>query len=266
MIFLMSTTLGRSLLAWTASTFSLTLAGPFGTFDGLPLADRLLFWSLATGLSILIGVSAAIWVDRRLGVQPQLLRDFSVASVLTICFTPALYLLVLRFTDGADIAMTPLEMAAIVFSVPFLVGLVRSAIKFSDDAPAETDAPETDAPEPRLFDRIAPDQRGTILSVSVRDHYVDVVTEAGKAEILMRFSDALRELDCVAGQQVHRSHWVADAAVAGVARVRGKLMVTLQDGRHLPVSRTYQQAALSRWADTTPASAAELPEDRAPAA
>lgn len=263
---ILSTILGRAFVAWAIATFSLTLAGPFGTFDSLALADRMLFWALAIGSSIAIGGSASIWIERRFGDHPPLLRHVGVALVLTIFFTPVLYLLVLHFSDGAEIRMTLLEMAAVVFAVPFLLGLFRAAITFRHDAPAGAEPPEAGTPEPRLTDRIAPDQRGAILSVSVRDHYVDVVTEAGKAEILMRFSDALRELDCVAGQQVHRSHWVADAAVAGVARVQGKLTVALRDGRRLPISRTYQEAALSRWPNCAPSFAAGGPEDRAPVA
>jgi len=276
MAFLLSTTLGRSLMAWIISTASLTLAGPFGTFTGMGLAERTGFWALATGLSIVIGVGTALWVDRRLSTGPGLRRDLAVATVLTIGFTPLLYLLVVRFTGGVDVQMTVIEMAAVVFAVPFLVGMVRTAIQTAQGQLATGPAPAVDKAsdttrDPRLFARIDAARRGRILSVSGRDHYVDVVTESGQSEILLRFSDALRELEGVPGLQVHRSHWVATDAVAGALRADGKLFVVLNDGRHLPVSRPYRQAVLSRWPEASvPAvpsvrGAAEV-ADRAPAA
>ncbi len=48
---------------------------------------------------------------------------------------------------------------------------------------------------PRLFQRIAPEAHGDLISISVRDHYVDVVTSAGQASLLMRLSDAMAEAD-----------------------------------------------------------------------
>jgi hypothetical protein len=252
MVFLLSTTFGRSLMAWIISTGSLTLAGPFGTFNGMTLPERVGFWTLATGLSIAIGVSTAVWVDRRMSAGPRIMRDLAVASVLTVCFTPLLYLLVFQFTGGVDVQMSVLEMALVVFTVPFVVGMFRAAIQIghgqSATGPmANTQATPDGMPEPRLFARIDAARRGALVSISGRDHYVDVVTEAGQTEILIRFSDALRELDGVQGLQVHRSHWVAADAVAGTQRAGGKVCVVLRDGRQVPVSRPYRQAVLSRW-------------------
>jgi DNA-binding LytR/AlgR family response regulator len=60
---------------------------------------------------------------------------------------------------------------------------------------------------------------------------------------LMRFSDALAELDGLAGLQVHRSHWVAGCAVVEMKKQNGRCVVVLQNGTEVPVSRAYQKAA-----------------------
>nr|WP_255714076.1 LytTR family DNA-binding domain-containing protein [Pelagibacterium xiamenense] len=59
----------------------------------------------------------------------------------------------------------------------------------------------------------------------------------------MRLADAIAETDGVAGLQIHRSHWVAASAVAGLERRNGKTFVALRSGALLPVSRSYLAAA-----------------------
>jgi len=92
---------------------------------------------------------------------------------------------------------------------------------------------------PRLVARLPPELRGPVLRVSGRDHYVDVVTETGTGSLLLRFSDALAELDGAAGIRVHRSHWVATHAVTRGARDGARVVLHLVQGDPVPVSRTY---------------------------
>lgn len=77
----------------------------------------------------------------------------------------------------------------------------------------------------------------------VDDHYVEVLTERGKTLVLLRLSDAIRETVGVPGVQIHRSHWVALAAVSRVVRSDGKVFAELPNGLRLPVSRGYADAA-----------------------
>lgn len=85
-----------------------------------------------------------------------------------------------------------------------------------------------------------PELRGALVSMTVRDHYVDVVTSAGLSSLLLRFSDAMDETEGVPGAQVHRSHWVAWSAVTGTEREPGKLFLLLSDGSRIPVSRAHR--------------------------
>jgi len=55
----------------------------------------------------------------------------------------------------------------------------------------------------------------------------------------MRLGDAIEELQGLEGAQVHRSWWVARAAIADVRRGDGRAVLTLVSGAEVPVSRTY---------------------------
>ena len=77
----------------------------------------------------------------------------------------------------------------------------------------------------------------------MQDHYVEVHTAAGTEMLLLRFRDALREVEDVNGLRVHRSHWVARAAIVGVERGRGgRVALRLVNGSRIPVSRSFAPA------------------------
>ncbi|MCW1932118.1 LytTR family DNA-binding domain-containing protein [Pararhodobacter zhoushanensis] len=91
--------------------------------------------------------------------------------------------------------------------------------------------------------RLPLDKRGALISLSVQDHYVEVVTLRGRELLLMRLSDAIAETGGDVGLQVHRSHWVALDQVRAARREGARGVLTLSDGREIPVSRTYAAAA-----------------------
>lgn len=70
-----------------------------------------------------------------------------------------------------------------------------------------------------------------------------MLTDKGSGLLLMRLSDAICETAGVDGVQIHRSHWVALAAVQRVVRADGKPFAELASGRRLPISRGYMAAA-----------------------
>lgn len=117
------------------------------------------------------------------------------------------------------------------------------------DAPDAVVAVGTDG-GPALLQRLPEDKRGELHALSSDDHYVQVHTERGPSSVLLRFADALRELGDWPGLRIHRSHWVADAAVQRIRIERGRLFVVLRCGRELPVSRTYADAVRDRWGGT----------------
>ena len=68
---------------------------------------------------------------------------------------------------------------------------------------------------------------------------VEVTTSRGRELVLMRLLDAIAEAEGVPGWQIHRSHWVAKAAVVKVHRAEGKVALELSNGLRLPVSRGF---------------------------
>lgn len=132
----------------------------------------------------------------------------------------------------------------------FPVAMLETQFWKGGTAPAQSEAaPSADAKggTPALMSRLPPELRGPILCFSGNDHYLDVTTENGRGSVLLRFSDGLREIDPALGLRIHRSHWVAYAAVRGLRREGQKLFVVMQTGEELPVSRTYCDPVRARW-------------------
>lgn len=119
------------------------------------------------------------------------------------------------------------------------------------EAPEEAQAPEAAAgavpqpAQPRLFERLSAGFSGPVLALQGEDHYVRVHgaggrdgLAAGSAElVLMRLRDAIAEMDGAAGEQVHRSWWVAREAVAGTERQGRMIAIRLVNGLLIPVAR-----------------------------
>src|SRR5690606_15189181 len=71
-------------------------------------------------------------------------------------------------------------------------------------------APERTPDPPRFLTRLPHRLKGAaIRAVEAEDHYLRVHTDQGSDLILMRLSDAVKELEGLDGAQTHRSWWVA---------------------------------------------------------
>ena len=88
------------------------------------------------------------------------------------------------------------------------------------------------------MDRLPPKlMGGAIHAVEAEDHYLRVHTSKGADLILCRLADAIAELEGIEGAQVHRSWWVARAAVSDVKRDGARVTLALPGGVEAPVSR-----------------------------
>lgn len=103
-------------------------------------------------------------------------------------------------------------------------------------------SPITDA-RPELYNRLKPALRSAeIYALSAEDHYVRVITSAGDDLVLMRLSDAVKEVAPLPGLAPHRSWWVAEAGVETVKRSDGKAVIRLKSSQGVPVSRNGAKA------------------------
>ena len=71
------------------------------------------------------------------------------------------------------------------------------------------------------------------------DHYLRIHTTAGHDLILFRMKDAVSELFGADGMQVHRSYWVARAAVEKLEKRGRKTTLILKNGSRVPVSESF---------------------------
>jgi hypothetical protein len=225
-------------VAWPVVAVLFSVSGSFGGGEHLALVPRTVFWLLIVGGSLAFGVALRVAIER-LWRSTDYLTASLAASVLSAgVFAVALPPLVRRMLDLPAAAVP--DPAAVAVTVMLLGGGMTMLRHFLIH-----DVPPGAGPRPKLLGRLPEEVSGALLHLSVSDHYVEVATDRGTGRVLMRFSDAIEEVAQVDGLRVHRSHWVARAAVAAVERDNGRTFLTLINGTRVPVSRAYEHVVAS---------------------
>jgi DNA-binding LytR/AlgR family response regulator len=236
--------IGRTVGVPVAAAMFLTLTDAFG-LEVLPLGERFAYWLLLLGSGQLCSLLIRASLDRA-----QLSPARLVLAAFLRCVLVSLPVTVWLVTSV--VLSEPLRAARLPgFYLPVLV--VTAAMVclnlLTQQRPVETHA-EISSGEPQQAARPAPIlarlpprlRSATLYAVQAEDHYIRFFTSAGSDLVLLRFSDALRELRGIKGAQVHRSWWVARDAVKSSRRDDGKLFLVLSDGTKAPVSRSYMRA------------------------
>lgn len=219
----------------------LAAAGAFQTGDA-PVLARFLYWIPVMLIGATGGIVVSVLVDHggRFDDNPPL-QGAVIAAALTAPLTVVIWLITsLAFHGGR---LVPAQL--VLFAGPvFIVTCVMTALNyFTQKEPPATHAAPSGAAPPRFLERLPARLRGAeIFAVEAEDHYLRLHTSKGQDLILMRLSDAVAELEGVEGAQVHRSWWVARAAVEDARRGDGRATLTLKDGARVPVSRAYARA------------------------
>jgi DNA-binding LytR/AlgR family response regulator len=89
-----------------------------------------------------------------------------------------------------------------------------------------------------FLDQLPPAIAHGLLYIGNEDHYVRAYAAAGEAMVLARMRDVVAGLAGLDGARVHRSWWVARAAVAETIRRDRAVYLRLVDGREVPVARS----------------------------
>ena len=225
---------------WIIGSLTVSLAGPFGTFEALPYLARLVYWGSVIGLSIIVGAAVRLISLARFRSDAPLKQDISSIVAMTVVFSPIVFLLTILLVPTNQNAFPSIvEVAFYVAAISTAVFAIRRLLPGVDDI-SDPNTPAVAHP-PKLLKRLPPEFVGPIIRLSVRDHFVDVVTPRNTVTIRMRFSDAIDEMDGVLGYCIHRSHWVVADALVAVEQTGGKTTVRLSNGDVVPVSRKYRE-------------------------
>ncbi len=238
----------RALVSLPLIGLVLGLIGPFGSYSGMSLAERIGHFMLCVTLIGSASLIVSYAVARRVfqGYWP-LWAALLVDVALTLPGAAIVYLSLRLIVPDVAAHLEPTQLLwqnlllALVFRA---VSLLVSWVRIRDGAQVETPAPSAQAPS----DLRAKLPRGLraepILALTSEDHYLRVHTPKGEALIHMTLADAVADLPH--GFQVHRSHWVAGSAIKSTGAGR----VELVTGLSVPLSR-HRRKAFDQWLDTT---------------
>lgn len=210
--------------------------------DALPFYQRYIFWT-ATMLSGTLATALAgpFVFDRLLAGRHTVLQLAAVAALISFPVWLVIGVFEASLTGAWPFNDLPLQYLR-TFAVSMLVisGSYIAARALGMIGGPAGGQPAERSPVPGFLERLPGKYRGAALyAVSSEDHYLRIHTDRGEELILMRLSDAMRELDGADGLQTHRSWWVARDGVADVAREEGRQKLVLKSGASAPVSRSF---------------------------
>ena len=209
----------------------LAMMGPFGTEEAMRLVPRFGYWLCIVMVCYSIGYACHEIAARQ---ASRLIARILIAAPST-ALGVLLFILLLNgltigfWANGIDLAL----IAGNVFVISSIITIV---FHIADHAQHETVVP------PPILERLPYNLRDQLVAISVEDHYVRVYTTKGNEMILMRLSDAIKEVGTTTGLQVHRSHWVALDAVAAVKRKGNGAVLSMSNEIEVPVSRSNMPA------------------------
>jgi hypothetical protein len=214
----------------------LATMGPFGTYLAGPIETRVAYWVGLFWCGLLFyspATSVARWLVSRLGIPEAVALGgtFVLAALPMSALTS--FVAGRAWGAGADYSALTWYFQVLVVSVP----IAAIQLLLDNQQPAKSVRKTIPPQAPRLFAR-SRRLHGKLYCLEMQDHYVSVHCSSGTDLLLLRLRDAIEEADGVEGLQVHRSWWVARAAVSRVRREGPRLMLRLENGIDVPVSRT----------------------------
>jgi len=228
-------TSSRFWIGLAAATVILAISGPFGTIEQLSFAERLVYWGLIAVLTFFCGMSVSILVGLTIlqaGVSewPSRIIGGMIAgipvAVIVWCIN--------QYGFGLDMGGLEVFIRVCIYCTTISVAtmLIYYLVNNIEHA-ASTPSP--------FLDRLPRHLGKNLLHITAQDHYVKAVTDRGSELVLMRFSDALRELGDIDGIQIHRAHWISLNSVKKPLRKNGRLFMETSDGEQFPVSRSHMK-------------------------
>ena len=219
-------------------SFMINFFSPLATLTMGP-EERIWFWIYLC----LIGGAGIFFCDLIITYFKVKLLGWPKAFLQSICGTVAVLIPLYAIYDPAEIPRLSTTVLFVwIVMILILAGATIVGSKFLKtdtgiDVEKVTDEAQVKIPA-RILTRLPVHlQSSELYALSAEDHYVRVHTSKGDDIILMRLSDAILEAGDVEGLQVHRSWWVAQAAIAHIKSKGRNAEITLKNMRKVPVSR-----------------------------
>lgn len=216
----------------------LSVAGAFGTSEILRPVPLSLYWIGVTILTYAVGSFVATACYQLFKTLYRWVRVALTGVLIGLAVFPVIVLLnTALFGQIFDHIQELVGFALTVICTTVVVTFILDVIFEATNA-SNRQSNETENQQPPLMDRLPFDIRGSLVSISVEDHYVRIRTLKGEEMVLMRLGDAIKETHPTAGLQVHRSHWVAIDAIASASRNGNGAVLVMKNGPDIPVSRS----------------------------
>jgi hypothetical protein len=219
----------------------LGVAGPFGSY--LNAAPLRIFDHVAMMLAGTALAGFLIPLQLRAGLKLGLPRLFALGvgivttalpiSVLSAMVAHSLWPAHVANFGAADWYFQALLVEGSVVGLWLLLETARNV--WGTEAPAD--------PKPMTS---AAREGGAAICLQMEDNYVRVHRESGSSLELMPLHGAIKRYGQTEGLQVHRSWWVAAAAVRGAERDQRNWRLRLANGLRVPVARNRIAAVRAR--------------------
>ncbi len=219
--------------------------GPFGSFNGGSLGVRIAYWVANMWIGFIL-LTTIVRLSLRAGTRLDLPVWFVLALGAAVGTVPLSIVLALFSAwvwppnHGRLAPLFTQYGQALAIAEPFAFGyyfLVDRGWTSGLKPPAPVPASDPRAGAAGFLDRLPPRLGRELLCLQMEDHYVRAHTARGSDLILTPLKDAIAELADTDGLQVHRSWWVARAAVTEPVFSGRNLMLRLSNGLGVPVSR-----------------------------
>lgn len=228
----------RVLVALIGAAILATVAQPFGFRVEGHIGLTLIYWIILVFVTFPVGHVISTTCANGLSARHTAIAPLCAALAMGLFVTVFVLILNSVFLSWP---FGELRYWAILLTTAFPAAAITTVVIYIVSSGQNVPQPK-EVQAPALLSKIPANLRGPILSLSAEDHYTRVVTTKGAELVLIRLSDAITQAAPTRGLQVHRSHWVAIAAIAQVAKQKDGAIITLKSGTTLPVSRSHVAA------------------------
>lgn len=217
-----------------------SLAGAFGT-HAIPWPRRTLFWLLILGWNLIKWELLIVVLRRRGFGHSGIALAGSALMLATIPFEVAAALRLLSNLIPAPLGGTFLRVAGLtLIALVVAIALAPRLIAAKSPAPASASAETPRFPGTAI-------RLDAIAAIVAEDHYVRLHLADGSDRLVLgRLRDAMARMEGIAGAQIHRGAWAADAHRGAARRAGNRWYLHVGSALELPVSRRLAPALRDR--------------------